>query len=129
MLDAQGSRHVSEETKLVAAGDLEGAAVYCTEDAVAHVDGTGPLAGEFRGRADIISMIQRIPQTVDSMDIDMHDMLFSDDHAIMLTRATLTRGDRTVAAKRVAIYHFRGDQISEAWLLGTNQQAWDQVMS
>ena len=29
--------------KLVAANDLEGAAAYYTEDAVVHIDGTGPL--------------------------------------------------------------------------------------
>ncbi len=108
--------------KLVAANDLEGAAAYYTEDAVVHIDGTGPLTGEFGGRAAIISMIQQIPASVDSMDIDVHDMLFSDEHAVLLSRATLTRGDRRVTAGRVAVYHFSGDQISEAWLSGTNQR-------
>lgn len=120
---------IAKVAERIAAGDLEGAASYYAEDAVLHVDGNGPTSGEFRGRAEIMTMLGTMPDMIDSMEVDVHDMLFSDDHAVLLTRPTVHRGDRSLTVNRVAVYHFKDDQVSEIWLVGADQQAWDEFLS
>lgn len=112
-----------------AAGDLEGALAFYTEDAVHHVDGRGPTAGDYRGRDAIAALFRRAPTLLDSMQIEVHDTLFSDDHAVLLTSATMERAGRSISTNRVAVYHFEGDLVSEAWVTGWAQQEMDEFLA
>ena len=106
----------------ITANDLEGAAGYSTDDVVFHWAGHGPLAGEYTGKAAVVKMFADYASMVDA-SIEPHDSLFSNDHVVALVRATLSRGDRSVATNRVVVYHFAGDKISEVWVVDADQQA------
>ena len=52
-----------------------------------------------------------------------HDILASDDHAIVLVSATATRGDRTFEYRTAEIYHIRNGQIAERWAFSDDTAA------
>jgi ketosteroid isomerase-like protein len=52
-----------------------------------------------------------------------HDILASDDHAVVLVNATATRGGKTFDYRTVEIYHIRDGQIVERWAFSDDTEA------
>ena len=50
-----------------------------------------------------------------SISASTHDILASDEHAVVMVNATATRGGRTFEYRTVEIYHIRAGQITERW--------------
>jgi ketosteroid isomerase-like protein len=113
----------------VVAGDLEGAAGYYTDDVVFHWAGTGPVAGDHAGKAAYLAALQKLQQIVDSTSVEEHDLLVSDGHAVVLGRGTYVRGEGSISTDRVVVYHFRGDKISEVWVVDVDQAGVDAFLS
>lgn len=53
----------------------------------------------------------------------MHDVMASDDHAVVLVNATATRGGRTLSYRTAEIYHIRGGQVVERWAFSDDTAA------
>jgi hypothetical protein len=53
----------------------------------------------------------------------MHDVLASDDHAVVLVNATATRGGRTFNYRTAEVYHIRNGQIAERWAFSDDTAA------
>ena len=114
---------------LVVAGDLEGATSYYTDDVVLHWAGNGPISGTYSGKAEYLAALQKLRSIVDGTSVEEHDLLTSDDHAVVLNRGTYTRGDDSITTNRVVVYHFSGDKISEVWVVEEDQSAVDAFLS
>lgn len=52
-----------------------------------------------------------------------HDILASDDHAVVLVNATATRGSRTFTYRTAEIYHIRDGKIAERWAFSDDTAA------
>ncbi len=52
-----------------------------------------------------------------------HDILASDDHAVVLVNATATRGGRTFSYRTAEIYHVRDGKITERWAFSDDTAA------
>lgn len=52
-----------------------------------------------------------------------HDILASDDHAVVLVNATGTRGGRTFDYRTAEIYHIRDGRIVERWAFSDDTAA------
>lgn len=112
----------------ITAGDLEGAAEYYTDDIAFHWAGQGPLSGVYTGKAAVLGLFADYASRAQA-SIEPHDTLYSDEHAVALVRATLTRDSRSVTTNRVVVYHFAGDRISEVWVADADQQAVDELLA
>ena len=66
---------------------------------------------------------------VDSLQVEEHDLLISDDHAVVLNDWHIVKGDRDERVNHVVIYHTDGDKISEIWVVAENQAVMDELMS
>lgn len=59
------------------------------------------------------------PQPGAGADYDItgraHDVLSSDDHAIVLTEVTASRAGRSLSYRTAEIYHIRDGQVTERW--------------
>lgn len=113
----------------VVAGDLDGAAEYYTDDVVFHWAGAGPVSGDHHGKAGYLAALQRLRGVVDRMGVEAHDLLVSDDHAVVLNRGTYERGGESLTTNRVVVYHFSGDRISEVWVVDHDQAAVDAFLA
>jgi len=52
-----------------------------------------------------------------------HDILASDDHAVVLTNATATRGGKTFEYRTAEIYHIKDGKITERWAFSDDTAA------
>ncbi len=127
--------HPNEEvarsaTEALSKGDMEGFFGHHTDDVIVHFPGRGPMAGDYRGKDGLAQLFQRQMQMLDSPpEIENHDTLASDDHAVVLNRVRASRGGRTLEQQQVVVMHIDGGKISEVWLQFSDQQAMDEMAS
>ena len=127
--------HPNEEvarsaTEALSKGDMEGFLSHHADDVVVHFPGRGPMAGDYRGKDGVAQMFQQQMQLLDSPpEIDTHDTLASDDHAVVLNTVRATRGGQTLEQQQVVVLHIKGGKIAEVWLQFSDQQAMDEMAS
>ena len=112
--------------ELLNSGDFQGFLALHTEDAVMHVPGQSPLAGDHRGRDGIAAVFQKEMSYLDGPpSFEEHDDLGSDDHAVSLVVQRLTRGGRTLEARQTIVAHVRDGMLSEVWFQPSDLAAFD----
>jgi ketosteroid isomerase-like protein len=127
--------HPNEEvarsaTEALSKGDIETFLGLHTDDTVTHFPGRGPLAGDHRGKDGLAQLLQRQMQMLDSPpEIETHDVLANDDHAVVLNNTRGTRGGKTLEQQQVVVLHIRDRKIAEVWLQFSDQQAMDEMAS
>ncbi len=100
-----------------AKGDMETVKALFADDAVWHTPGRGPLAGDHRGRDQILSMLaKQVELTGGSFRAEGHDILANDEHAVLLTKVRAERGGKTWEDNGVVVFHVKNGMVSEAWL-------------
>lgn len=127
--------HPNEETarsvtEALSRRDMEAFFSYQTDDVVLHFPGRGPMAGDYRGRDGMAQLFQQQLQMLDSPpEIETHDVLANDDHAVVLNTVRATRGGRASEQQQVVVMHFRDGKIAETWLQFSDQQGMDEMAS
>jgi uncharacterized protein len=108
------------------AGDIERVAGLLDPDIVWHVGGTSPLSGDYKGHGELMGLFARLAEYTDgSISIIARDILTSEDHVIVLTTMTGTRGDRRLEDDGVAVFKVVGGKAVEVWVFAENQGAID----
>jgi uncharacterized protein len=125
--------HPNEEvarsaTEALSKGDIEGFLALHTDDVVVHFPGRGPMAGDYRGKDGLGQMFQKQMQMLDAPpEVENHDILANDDHAVILNNTKGTRHGKTLELQQVVVLHIRDGKISEVWLQFSDQQAMDEM--
>jgi ketosteroid isomerase-like protein len=103
-------RVATEATQAMQDGDMGAMDRTVADDVVWHVIGR---AEPFRGKE---ALRQMEPGGGDyEITARSHDILASDDHAVVLVNATATRGGRTLDYRTAEIFHIRDGKIVERW--------------
>jgi uncharacterized protein len=127
--------HPNEEiarsaTEALSKRDMETFFSHQAEDVVLHFPGRGPMAGDYRGRDGMGRLFQQQQQMLDAPpEIEIHDVLASDDHAVVLNRVRATKGGQTTEQQQVVVMHIEGGKITETWLQFSDQQGLDEIAS
>jgi ketosteroid isomerase-like protein len=127
--------HPNEEvarsaTEAIAKRDIEGFLTLHADDVVLHFPGRGPMAGDYRGKDGLAQMFQKQMQVLDTPpQVENHDILASDDHAVVLNKVRGTRGGQTFDQQQVVVMHIRDGKIAEVWLQFSDQQGMDEFAS
>jgi hypothetical protein len=111
------------------AGDLATIVDCYHDDLVLHYFGRSPLAGDHRGKTAALTVLARVQQLANRQLLEIHDVLASDEHAIILARERFERDGRQVESKRVLVYHVRDGKLAEAWIYDDDQRAVDALWS
>ena len=111
----------------VAAKDWGSARGYFAEDMVAHVGGNNQTSGTYEGAEAFMGYLSFATSLLDSIEIEPHDLLASEDHAVALSTITSSRGDKTLRSNRVVVYHLEEDKITELWIIAPDQDAVDDL--
>jgi ketosteroid isomerase-like protein len=110
-------------------GDLA-ALVDCYHDElVLHYFGRSPLAGDHRGKAAALALLARVAQLTNRRLLAIHDVLASDEHAVVLARERFERDGRQVDLNRVFVYHVRDGKLVEGWVYDEDQRVVDEFWS
>lgn len=108
--------------------DLAGAMETMADGIVWHVGGDNPLSGEYKGKDAVMEMLARFGQlTEGTYEADVHDILASEEHTIVIGTYTATRKGRTHSSRFVDIIHATPTgQAKEFWRFNEDQAAEDQ---
>lgn len=101
----------------IVAGDFEGAEEFYADDVTVHFPGWK----DTHGKDDYTAAIGELMSRVDSLEVEEHDLLVSDDHAVVLNAWHITKGDRDERSNHVIVYHSEGEKITEIWVVAENQ--------
>jgi uncharacterized protein len=108
-------------------GDAEAFAALLADDVVFHFPGRGPLAGDHRGKDQVLATVAKQAElTGGTFRVELHDVLANDEHAVALNVARAERGGRSWEDNAVLVFHIRDGKISEFWLHPGDQYAGDE---
>jgi uncharacterized protein (TIGR02246 family) len=109
-----------------AQGDTAILAEVFAEDAVWHEAGRGQISGDFKGRDEILAMLARAGELTDgTFEVEVHDVVANDRHAVALHHATGHRAGRRLDISEILVCHVDGGKISEIWHAASNLYAFD----
>ena len=108
--------------------DMDSLRTFWADDIVYHVPGGNPFAGDHKGLDAVLALFAKLVE-MNVRIVEVHDVLASDDHVVALVRGTANRQGKQLSANQANIYHVRDGKITEAWLLPTDQRAFDEFFS
>ena len=93
-----------------------------------HAGGDNPVSGEYRGKQAVMGLFAKIGQlTEGTYEADVHDVLASDEHTVVIGTSTSTRHGRTHTSRFVDIIHPAADgRAKEFWRFVEDQAADDE---
>jgi len=97
-------------------GDFEKAFADFADDVVAHVGGRSKLAGDVKGKAELMAKFGEFMAAMgDNPVLETHDILANDEHGVIIQSFRGTKQGRTQEFRGVGILNFTGGKVSEAW--------------
>jgi ketosteroid isomerase-like protein len=107
---------------------IEDAMDTISDDIVWHAGGDNPLTGEYKGKPAVLEFFAKFGQlTEGTYEADIHDILASEDHTVVIGTATSTRHGRTRSSRFVDIIHPGSDgKAKEFWRFPEDQAADDE---
>jgi uncharacterized protein len=106
-------------------GDIDAFSGFFVDDVVVHFPGKSTLAGEYKGKEQLLEMFGRWQERTPEFAFDPHAYLADDEHGVCLQFSHYKRGNERLDSNDVIIYHFRDGRISEVWLLSYDEDAVD----
>jgi ketosteroid isomerase-like protein len=108
-------------------GDMATVSELFTDDIVWHVPGRHQLAGDFRGKDEVLGAFKNTFElTNGSFKLEMHDLLANDTHVIAMVHAMGEREGRTLDDNSVQVFHVTDGKVSEQWLYPGDPYATDE---
>jgi ketosteroid isomerase-like protein len=102
-----------------------------TADIVWHQGGKNQTSGDFRGPDQVIGLFGKLFQLTDgTFRVEVHDMLASDDHVVVLAKVSAQRAGKTIQHGEYShVCHFRDGKLSEAWIVNVDPYEGDEFFS
>lgn len=112
-------------------GDLDTIRELLDPDVVWHVSGRSRFARDYRGIDDLFGnfFAPIISETGGTLKNEVHDILASDKHVIVLFTQRAERQGKKLEARFAQISHNRDGKVTEAWFLTDDAYALDDFYS
>jgi uncharacterized protein len=105
-------------------GDAQWMQDHLSDDVVWHVGGNSRSAGDIRGKDSVLQYFGAMGEG--SAELDVHDIIANDDHAVVLGTARLTAPDGdSVEYRFVNVFHIQDGKTTEAWGMAENDAVSD----
>jgi ketosteroid isomerase-like protein len=111
-----------------AEGNLEGLMEFFAPDVLWHVAGTHPLAGDYRGKDELLGYFRQArDETAGSLKLEPAAIMASDDHIALFLRVTGERAGRRVDVEMAQAFTVDDNgKLSEFWSMADDQDALDE---
>lgn len=110
--------------------DLETIQNSMAEDAVLHVAGGGPLSGIYKGKDEVLGLLgEFISRSDGTFKADVHDILASDEHVVVLSNVTAERDGKKLTDRGVEVFHVKDGKIVEAFFTGMDIDDFNEFFS
>jgi uncharacterized protein len=111
------------------AGDMETAGKRFADDIIVHVAGRNPLSGTYHGKDQVFAMLAAEYELVSEPATEVHDVLATDDHAVVLRTDSVSRNGRTWSGPSVDVMHVKNGKITEYWNLFVDLYGYDGLLN
>jgi ketosteroid isomerase-like protein len=110
--------------------DIQAVMDLADDDIVWHVGGDNPVSGDYKGKDALAGLFAKFGQlTEGTYEADVHDILASAEHTVVLGTYTATRHGRTHSARFVDIIHPANDgKVKEFWRYFDDAAAEDEFL-
>jgi len=109
-----------------AAGDLDSVSKLFSPEIRWHISGTSQISGTYTGHDEVFGFFARlVAETAGTFEIDIHDLLASDEHVVVLVRESASRGDRRLEMDEAHVWHLADGMATEFWGIAQDQHAAD----
>ncbi len=89
---------------------------FLAADIVWHIAGTGPLAGDYAGAAQVMGLLGKISAlSGGTVRPELHDVLVSNDHTVALTTIRAERAGKQLQLNLVHVIHAENGKATEVW--------------
>jgi ketosteroid isomerase-like protein len=113
-----------------AGGDQAPAGAMLTDDVVWHVPGRSAIAGDYRGREEVLRYFAtRRDLARATFRITVCDVIADDGRAVIFAAGTVEREGRSLGWDTVSIFRIAADRIAECWVLPFDQYRFDDIWS
>lgn len=113
---------VREQVAHFIAGNIPGWLGVVSDDLVVHVPPGHQLSGDYHGAQKFVEQfIGTVMQLTGGVQLEIHDVLASDDHAVGLYRIRTERDGKAYEWAHVNVYHVEGGKIREIWWTPADQ--------
>jgi uncharacterized protein len=108
-------------------GDTEWMDQHLSDDVVWHVGGNSKWSGTYTGKSEVLDFFARQAQAMGQpASVEIHDILGSDDHVVVLGTASASGPDGSSAEWKYAqIFHIKNGKTTEVWGMAENDAAVD----
>ena len=106
-------------------GDLATAAGYYADDAVFHLNGRGPFAGERQGFAGFVELFSQLMGGIDSYHQEVLDVVAGDQHSVALLTSVTTRGDRVLTSDLVTVLTWSDGKVVDERIIAVDPYSTD----
>lgn len=111
-------------------GDLAAFDDILAEGCVWHVPGRGQLAGDKKGRAEIVAYFAKLGElSAGTVHVDLHDLVGNDEHVVGLQRTSATRDGKSFETTETIVFHVKSGLVTEAWEHPFNLYDLDEVFA
>lgn len=109
------------------AGDMDTFLSYHHEDFVLHYPGRSRFSGEHNGRDGFAALLEQQSEVIGGPpQIELHDVVANDSHAIALQTFRAERDGRSIEDHSVLVFHMRDGKVADIWIHPQDQYAQDE---
>ena len=92
-----------------------------------HTNGRNRMAGTREGVGSVLESFGEIAAGTDgTFRVEIHDVLASDDHVVVLARSSGDRQGRHFEGNYSHVFHLSGGKVTEAWVVNEDPYATDE---
>ena len=111
-------------------GDMDALRIELfSPDIVWHQGGRNQTSGDYRGVDNVLELFGKLFQlTEGTFAVEIHDVLASEEHAVVLATTRARRGGKTIQNGQYShVCHFRDGKLSEAWIVNVDPYELDEL--
>ena len=99
-------------------GDMETVARLFAPDIRWNVSGRSQISGTYTGQDNVFGFFGKLMELTDNtFGLDIHDLLASDDHVVVLVNESATRNGKSIESDEVHVWHIAGGKATEFWAI------------
>ena len=118
------------QNRFYAGGEQGPVGAMLTDDVAWHVPGHSAIAGDYRGRDEVLSYFARRRELAEgTFRIDVRGVLADDERAVILAAGEVQSGNETLSWGTVGIFRLDDGKIAECWVVPYDQRSFDVVWS
>jgi ketosteroid isomerase-like protein len=118
------------QNRFYAGGDQDQVRAMLTEDVAWHVPGRSALAGDYRGRDEVLRYFAGRRELAEAtFRIVVRGVLADDERAVIFAGGQVQRDGETFAWETVGAFRIADDKIAECWVLPYDQYSFDEIWS